>query len=74
MARHSTAMTAFLDVAHRAHFDPEAGVVTFTAHGSGDDVVPVTGPMDQVRLRAMVRAHEFGCCDWPTLLDLARNP
>ena len=73
MTRHSTALTAFLDPAHRAHFDDVAGVVTFTAHGSGHDVVPVAAPVDRATLTRMVRAHDFDCCDWPTRLDYLRG-
>jgi hypothetical protein len=71
---HSTALTAFLDSAHRAHYDPESGVVTFTAHGAGDDVVAVTGPITRHDLTIMVRSHDFTCCDWITLLDYRRHP
>lgn len=71
--RHSSTLDAYLDGVHRAHYDQDAGTVTFTAHGAGEDIVQVDHTLTRQELISMVKQHEFTCCTWVSLLYYARE-
>jgi hypothetical protein len=48
---------------HRAGYDPDTGVLTVTAHGSGHDVIEVGPGWTRAMTEAALAAYDFRCCE-----------
>jgi hypothetical protein len=47
---------------HRACYDPGTQTITFSAHGSGHDVVVSPEPLTKAQVEQALREYPFRCC------------